>query len=410
MSTVHYGAPDRSRRPKDRKERILAVAAERFRKLGYHNVSMAEIAAAVGITAGALYRHFRGKQDLLAGCVREAGEEFGALLRERGDLDALVRAVAGFTLDHRELGVLWQREARHLEPAEQDRIRQLLRDGAAEFSRRTRDARPGLSEMDADLLAWGVLTVLASPAHHSVDLPRPEFEALLCGAVHTVAWTEVPASEERAPDPPGIGLSRASRREAVLAAAIRLFDEQGYQSVRMAEVGAAAGISGPSIYHHFANKSELLVATLRRANETLQLGLSHALSHAAGPEAALDAVLDSYLELTLAHRHLIGTLVTEMINLPEEQRHELRRLQHEYVAEWVSLLLAIRPDLPEMHARVLVHATLTVVNDMSRIRHLRQGPGIRTAVRRICHNVLTSAEQSADVFAEYRNTRAADSG
>ncbi|WP_158889165.1 hypothetical protein [Amycolatopsis anabasis] len=36
-------------------------------------------------------------------------------------------------------------------------------------------------------------------------------------------------------------------------------------------------------------------------------------------------MLESYLDLTLGHGDLIGILITEMINLPEAHRHELRR-------------------------------------------------------------------------------------
>ncbi len=38
------------RPPRDRKQQILAAAGELFREHGYHNVSVAQVAAAVGIT------------------------------------------------------------------------------------------------------------------------------------------------------------------------------------------------------------------------------------------------------------------------------------------------------------------------------------------------------------------------
>ncbi|MFE2349417.1 helix-turn-helix domain-containing protein [Kitasatospora cineracea] len=55
-----------ARRPPDRKALFRATAAELFRERGFHNVTPAE---AVGITAPALYRHYRDKQDLLS-CTR----------------------------------------------------------------------------------------------------------------------------------------------------------------------------------------------------------------------------------------------------------------------------------------------------------------------------------------------------
>src|SRR5207249_4269750 len=89
----------------------------------------------------------------------------------------------------------------------------------------------------------------------------------------------LPRTEPRAAGGNGAaGTVRASRREVVLAAATELFAQRGYASVRMEDVGAAAGIAGPSVYEHFAGKADLLMATLTRGAEWLQLGMSRALA------------------------------------------------------------------------------------------------------------------------------------
>lgn len=73
------GGPGGSaRRPRGRRTQILAVAAEQFHQRGYHQVAMAEVAAAVGITAPALYRHYRGKPELLRQAVRGGLDELAA--------------------------------------------------------------------------------------------------------------------------------------------------------------------------------------------------------------------------------------------------------------------------------------------------------------------------------------------
>src|SRR6478735_12319438 len=66
------------RRPKNRKSTIAAVAAESFGALGYHAVSMEDIAAKVDVSAAALYRHYPSKYALF----REAVLTLGAKLRE----------------------------------------------------------------------------------------------------------------------------------------------------------------------------------------------------------------------------------------------------------------------------------------------------------------------------------------
>lgn len=53
-------------------EAILRAAASVFCRKGYHGATMADIAADVNLTAGSLYHHFPGKEELLA-AVLELG-------------------------------------------------------------------------------------------------------------------------------------------------------------------------------------------------------------------------------------------------------------------------------------------------------------------------------------------------
>lgn len=130
----------------------------------------------------------------------------------------------------------------------------------------------------------------------------------------------------------------------------------------MDDIGTAVGIKSASVYNHFTVKSDPLVAALTRAAGTLQLDMSRALASASTARDALHGALDSYIQLALSHSDLIGALVSEVMNLPDQQRHEIRQLQHDYVAEWVRLLRTDRGDLDEPIARGTVHATLTVTN------------------------------------------------
>ena len=53
----------------DTKERILDVALELFAQSGYLGTSMSDIAKQLGITKGALYKHYTGKQEILDSIV-----------------------------------------------------------------------------------------------------------------------------------------------------------------------------------------------------------------------------------------------------------------------------------------------------------------------------------------------------
>ena len=53
----------------DTKERILQTALELFAHKGYEAVSVSDIARALGLTKGALYRHFESKQAIFDGIL-----------------------------------------------------------------------------------------------------------------------------------------------------------------------------------------------------------------------------------------------------------------------------------------------------------------------------------------------------
>ena len=77
------------------RDRILAVARDRFVELPYDEVRLAEVAAAAGVTQQTLLNHFASKEGLLLALVEVLGAEVDAL-RGRvvaGDAAAAVRGL-----------------------------------------------------------------------------------------------------------------------------------------------------------------------------------------------------------------------------------------------------------------------------------------------------------------------------
>ncbi len=61
--------------PRDKTEnhgKIIDAAFEEFRKYGYEDASMRRIAAACGMSASGLYKHFPGKEEMFSSLVRPA--------------------------------------------------------------------------------------------------------------------------------------------------------------------------------------------------------------------------------------------------------------------------------------------------------------------------------------------------
>jgi AcrR family transcriptional regulator len=365
-------------RPRDRRKQILTVAAERFRTSGYPNVGITEIADAVGITGAAVYRHFRGKQDLLLATIQDAFELFATVWgRDYADLRGLLTAMSALALQRRDIGVLWEREVTHLPVEVQRELRaQFL--GAAEPVRAAiAKARPDLPPDAVDLRLWGVMGVLVSVGYHSIKLDPKRFQTRFVESTYSICMATPAASDDDSAvivaRGPGGSLLPASRREAILVAATRLFSGRGYQSVGVDDIGAAAGITGASVYHHFASKSAILTAAMTRCVEAMFFDLSTVLETAESPAAALDRLLRYFVRTSVEHPRM-GTLLSQTTSLPDEERQQLRQSQHDYVAEWVALLVAHRPDLSEADARALVQATISQIHALLRIPHLRHRP------------------------------------
>src|SRR4051812_39952611 len=79
---------------------------------------------------------------------------------------------------------------------------------------------------------------------------------------------------------------KSDRRLQLLSAAERLFAERGFLAVRLEDIGAAAGVSGPAIYRHFPNKESLLVELLVGISARLLAGARDVKTHSSGAAAA----------------------------------------------------------------------------------------------------------------------------
>jgi len=156
---------------------------------------------------------------------------------------------------------------------------------------------------------------------------------------------------------------RRSRRDEILQIAVGLFAARGYHGVSMDDIGAAAGVTGPALYHHFAGKEAMLAAALIPVSEELlEGGRTRVGEHSDEPKRALASLIEFHVEFALANPAVIALHLHELDRLPEEPRRRIRRLQRLYVEEWVAVLTALRGELPAGEARVLAHAAFGLMN------------------------------------------------
>lgn len=98
----------------------------------------------------------------------------------------------------------------------------------------------------------------------------------------TVVQHENPASpfrnrEQRAEE-------RSAKRQAVLLAAVRMFNERGFHATLLEDVAASLGISKPTIYHYLGNKEQVLLECVALGIEQFQQAIeeSRALPDSSG--------------------------------------------------------------------------------------------------------------------------------
>jgi AcrR family transcriptional regulator len=406
MAVQHatLASPPRGTRPRNRRRLILAAAAELFARDGLAQVSMASVGDAVAVRPSALYRHFRGKEDLLYHVILDM------LTAIRAEIEGMTspRMLARTALDHRRVGVLWQRESRHLAPTERSRLRDTLVDIAAHVAALVARRRPDLCASDLDLMAWACLDVGNSISFQRIDLPRAEYIQLLAGIVDRVIDTDLDTvvTPVAATSPP----SDLDRRDELLVAAAQLFAHHGYHSVGVDDVGTAVGMAGPSIYHHFASKLDVIVALIARGADQLLDSTARALAESRDDSGALDALLNAYVSFSLTYSDLMDVLITELPLLPEPHRTTFRATQRRYLDQWLDVLVRLHPQRTRAHLRVYLQAALTVINDFARTPHLRGRPSLGANLIAIGHAIMGPQHDSAQERTVIQVDRSATTG
>ena len=175
-----------------RREQILKEAARLFAERGFHGVGVDEIGAAVGISGPGLYRHFPGKDAMLAELLLGISERLltGGRIRvgeATGDPEAVLASLVDghidFALDDRPLITLHDRELDRLKDEDRKRVRQLQRQYVELWVPVVRELYPDSSEGEARTAVHAVFGLLNSTPHLAA-LGRQSMEELLRRLAH----------------------------------------------------------------------------------------------------------------------------------------------------------------------------------------------------------------------------------
>jgi AcrR family transcriptional regulator len=207
--------------------------------------------------------------------------------------------------------------------------------------------------------------------------------------------TPVPDGQAGQPDAPNRRSQlKSDRRLQLLSAAERLFAERGFLAVRLEDIGAAAGVSGPAIYRHFPNKESMLVELLVGISTRLLAGARDVTARSTDAAAALDGLIDFHLDFALGEPNLIRIQDRDLAHLPAIAERQVRKAQRQYVEVWVAVLRELNPELAEADARLTAHAVFGLLNSTPHSMKSAERPA-RTVRSRAVMRAMTVAALGA---------------
>jgi AcrR family transcriptional regulator len=355
-------AIDRPRRPRDRKAAIVAAAAELFAARGFAAVGIDDIGQRVGITGPAIYRHFKGKDAVLEAVLVDAVAGFA--VEEAAVDEGITRVVAdavASALDRPAWIATYVRERQRLPRDRRDVLGLGGRTAFVQWRRAMRVANPLIDDDTIAVRQAAILSALSGISMRSSTMPRPQLDRLLSGALMAVALVG-PAVPATRTVPVSGWRPSPSRRDQILEEALILFRQRGFYGVGIDEIGEAAGISGPTVYFHFDDKSDILVDAFLRANARVAAGLHDSLAAATSASDALERLTASYAEVASDTVDLIVVTSREGHALPASQRQRFSRSRREIRDAWVAVLREARPEISEGAARTLVAGAFPLMN------------------------------------------------
>jgi AcrR family transcriptional regulator len=141
---------------------------------------------------------------------------------------------------------------------------------------------------------------------------------------------------------------RQERRDAIIDAAMELFQSNGYEQTTMEDIAARVDISSPTLYRYFPKKSKLLIALFWRERERLagQLEQFHERS------ASWDAIssVAGLLQLnnsgirTRAQRKLWREAGAALLRMHDEANDEFRIIKQYFERHIERMLVRLRRD------------------------------------------------------------------
>jgi AcrR family transcriptional regulator len=188
--------PAPRRRDPDRRQRILAAAAELVAERGYHDVGMSDIGAAAGIVGSGIYRHFDGKSAVLVAMFDRVIDDLTQAVAEilaRGlepaqTLREFIAAHVRIVLEDRMLMRVYHNEIGSLPADDNRRLRRKQRIYIEEWVHVLDVLRPEADDAVLRALVHAGIGAVHSTLFYSSGLPAARLAKLMAAAAEATMF------------------------------------------------------------------------------------------------------------------------------------------------------------------------------------------------------------------------------
>ena len=277
---TEIGQESGTRRFREKREAILAAAADAINEQSAKGMTFADVARRVGLNTTSVTYYFKRKEDLAAAAFEHTLDYLLAMIGEAAQEPTPEARVARYlSLNMARLARVERGEERNIAVlsdlrATEEPVHSRLLARWREVFRRTRALwGETLSKAETDLAGARAHVLLENTFWLPVWLPRYEpdqyarVEARLMDvfargvAVAGAPWSPSPLDLPHDDPVPG--------REAFLLAATRLIKELGYRGASVQRIASELNVTKGSFYHHLDAKDDLVLACYKRSFDTI---------------------------------------------------------------------------------------------------------------------------------------------
>ena len=161
--------------------------------------------------------------------------------------------------------------------------------------------------------------------------------------------------------------AESSTRERILAAAVTLFANQGFDATSVNEVVVRAGVAKGALYHHFASKDDLLYEVYRELVERQSAGLTEILGRRLPPAQALRELIADLVATTAARAREAKVFSRESHRLGDANQARVRsarRAIHDAVTELVRSAQASGEFASVASPEMITFTIFGVINEL----------------------------------------------